>query len=498
MKARSSGILLHISSLPSPFGIGDMGPWAYRFVDFLAKAKQCFWQILPLNPTETIRDNSPYHSTSAFAFNPLLISPELMIEEGLLSHKDIEAAPKFSKKRVRYNVVADYKKKLFSKAYERFKRKRQIREYKDFCFKNAHWLDEFSLFVALSSHFSGRAWYKWKPGLRDRDASTLRNAKKELSDKINRTKFLEYVFFKQWMSLKSYCNKKGVFVIGDMPIYVQYNSADLWAHPQYFKLDDQKKPYVIAGVPPDYFSRTGQLWGNPIYNWDVMKQDDYSWWIQRIVHNLILFDLLRIDHFRGIVSHWEIPLTEKNAVNGKWVKGPGEDFLRVITKRFPHNPFIAEDLGFITPDVREMMYRFDIPGMKVLLFAFGENQPKSTHAPHNMHQNCIAYTGTHDNNTAKGWFETEATPKTKKRLFRYLGRKITAKEAATELVRLAMMSVARTAVLPMQDVLGLGEEARMNRPASSKGNWQWRLMPGQLTGPVEAKLREMTEIFGRA
>ncbi|MBW1849829.1 MAG: 4-alpha-glucanotransferase [Deltaproteobacteria bacterium] len=497
MKIRSSGILLHISALPSPFGIGDMGPWAYQFVDFLATTKQSCWQILPLNPTESVRQHSPYHSTSAFAFNPLLISPELMIEEGLLSKKDIETPPGLSKKRVDFVKVEKYKKKLFKKAYKCFHDNKGNHEYEKFCSQNAYWLDDFSLFMALKSHLHGKTWNKWEQGLRDRDLEALQRSKRELSETIDRTKFLQYIFFKQWTSLKSYCNERGIQVIGDMPIYVQYNSTDLWAHPQYFKLDDKMRPFVVSGVPPDYFSKTGQLWGNPIYRWDALKENGYGWWIQRIVHNLSLFDLLRIDHFRGIVSCWEVPAKEKNAVNGTWVKGPAEKFLHVILKKIPHAPFIAEDLGFITPDVREILHRFEIPGMKVLLFAFGENQPTTTHAPHNISENCFIYTGTHDNNTARGWFETEATLETKKRLFRYMGRKITAKEVSWELVRLAMMSVANTAILPMQDILGLGKEARMNRPATREGNWQWRLLPAQLTSSVQARLLEITEIYGR-
>ncbi len=299
------------------------------------------------------------------------------------------------------------------------------------------------------------------------------------------------------MSLKSFCNETRIQIIRDMPIYVQYNSADLWQYPHYFKLDKRKRPNVVAGVPPDYFSETGQLWGNPIYSWDCLKENRYDWWIRRMGHNLQLFDFLRIDHFRGLVSHWEVPTGEEDAVNGKWVKGPAKDLFNKILKRFPSAPFIAEDLGFITPDVREVVRRFQFPGMRVLQFAFGDNQPTSTHALHNIVRNCVAYTGTHDNNTARGWFETEATAETRKKLFSYLGRKVTGKDVSWELIRLAMMSVSNTVIIPMQDVLGLGKKARMNHPGTGEGNWQWRLLPGQLNSETSARLLKMCQIYGR-
>lgn len=495
MKIRSSGILLHVSSLPSPFGIGDMGPWAYRFADFLARARQRYWQILPLNPTEVACQSSPYHSTSAFAFNPLFISPELMVKDGLLTSKDIGAFQAVSKGPVRYGAAAAYKKRLFLRACKNFKKGRADRNYREFCIKNAFWLEDFSLFTAIRSHLRKRPWNKWDQDLRERRSKGLDAAKKSLGESIDLAMFLQYVFFRQWTALKAYCNDSGISIIGDMPIYVQYNSADLWAHRRYFKLDAHLRPSVVSGVPPDYFSSTGQLWGNPIYRWDVMKKNRYDWWIKRVVHNLNLFDFLRIDHFRGIVSSWEVPASEKNAVNGKWVMGPGEGLFRAIFKKVPNACLIAEDLGFITPDVIELRNRLEIPGMKVLQFAF--DQPASIHAPHNIEKNCLVYTGTHDNNTTRGWFEKEANSEIKKRLFRYIGRRIRGKEAAGELVRLAMMSCANTVIIPMQDVLGLGENARMNRPATKAGNWQWRLMPEGISPPVADRLLELTETYGR-
>ncbi|SPD75917.1 4-alpha-glucanotransferase [uncultured Desulfobacterium sp.] len=496
MKTRSSGILLHLSSLPSPFGIGDMGPWAYRFVDFLARAGQRYWQILPLNPTETTYQNSPYHSTSAFASNPLFISPELMVEGGLLTNDDIKPFKTNSKGAVEYGDVSRRKKIVFLKAYKHFKNGVARDGFDEFCTRNAFWLDDFSLFSSIRSHLRKRPWNQWDKGLRHMIPRDLTAVKKRLRESIDLAMFLQYEFYKQWSALKSYCNDKKIFVIGDMPFYVPYNSTDLWACRRYFKLNKDLRPSVVSGVPPDYFSRTGQLWGNPIYKWDVMKKDGYGWWIKRVTHNLSLFDFLRIDHFRGIASYWEVPAGEKNAVNGKWVKGPGEDLFRAIYRKIPDPPIIAEDLGFITPDVTRLVNQFKIPGMKVLQFGFDE--PSSIYAPHNIGKNYVVYTGTHDNNTTRGWFENEATLQAKKRLFRYIGRRIRANEAAHELIRLAMMSRAATAIIPMQDILNLGQAARMNLPATRKGNWRWRLKPEGISPGVADRLLELTETFGRA
>lgn len=498
MRRRGSGILLHLTSLPSPFGIGDMGPSAYRFADFLEETKQSFWQILPLNPTESIHYHSPYTSTSAFAGNPLLISPEFLFKDDLLCQSDLKSVPEFPMEKVDYQQALDYKAGLWSRAFGRFASKGKNDEYDRFCLEHSPWLDDFALFTALKAHFGGKAWSEWPQGLRDRDPEALQAARRELSDAVRMTKFLQFVFFKQWTPLKNYCNRKGIQIIGDIPIYVDYDSSDLWVHPEFFKLDDSKKPDVVAGVPPDYFSATGQLWGNPVYRWEEMKASGYSWWIQRIAHNLKLFDLVRIDHFRGLVAYWEVSAMEKTAVNGKWVEAPAMDFLNQLAKRFPHCPIIAEDLGIITPDVREVMNHFELTGMKVLLFAFGDDLSTNPYLPHNLPKNCVAYTGTHDNNTIKGWFEKEATPEDKRRLFRYLGREVPVKELPQELIRLLMMSVANTVIFPLQDILGLGGEARMNRPATGQGNWEYRLLPEGLTPAVAEKLRETTEIYGRS
>jgi 4-alpha-glucanotransferase len=497
MDKRASGILLHISSLPSHFGIGDMGPEAYRFADFLAEAKQRFWQILPLNPTERVYGNSPYHSISAFAGNPLIISPDLLVQDGLLTKTDYRPIPNGPRGRVDYDIAVPYKEKLFNIAYERFAKTIDREEYDRFCSQNASWLEDFALFVALKSHFKGKPWSEWPPEIRDRQPDAVQSMQEDLYDTIEQEKFLQYLFFHQWLALKRYCNEKGIKIIGDMPIYVDYDSVDVWTHPTIFKLDADRQPEAVAGVPPDYFSATGQLWGNPVYQWNTLKEREFDWWIQRMGHTLTLFDVVRIDHFRGLVAYWEVPAGEQTAINGQWVEAPVYDFFNALRARFPSLPVIAEDLGVITPDVREVMHHFKLPGMKVLLFAFGEDNPEHPYLPHTYEENAVVYTGTHDNNTAKGWFEQEAKPEDKKRLFQYLGHKTSAQEIPWELIRLAMESKANLALIPMQDVLGLGEEDRMNRPATGEGNWEWQLRLGQLTSKLAEKLRVLTETCGR-
>ena len=497
MKRRGSGILLHITSLPSPYGIGDMGPAAYQFADFLADARQHFWQILPLNPTDPAYGNSPYHSISAFANNVLLISPELMVQDGFLTEEDLKPIPDFPGRRVKYLEVIAYKERLFSSAFKRFKRKGDD-ECAHFLAEHAYWLEDFALFIALKAHFKGKMWSDWPEEVRDRHPDTLHAWREKLRGKIEREKFLQYILLKQWRALKAYCNERDIHIFGDMPIYVDYDSVDVWTQPEMVKLDQEKRPAFVAGVPPDYFSKTGQRWGNPVYRWAVLKERRYSWWMQRIAHNLKLFDMVRIDHFRGLVAYWEVPAGEKTAINGKWVEVPAEDFFTLVTQQFHDSPIIAEDLGIITPEVREIMERYGFPGMKVLLFAFGDDLAANPYVPHNHVRNCVVYTGTHDNNTTRGWFEKEATAEDKKRLSKYLGRKVSAKDIHWELIRLAMMSVADMVIFPMQDILGLGAEDRMNRPSTVEGNWEWRLLPEQLAASVTVSLREMAEVYGRA
>jgi 4-alpha-glucanotransferase len=366
-----------------------------------------------------------------------------------------------------------------------------------FCQEEASWLDDFALFIALKSRYGGKAWSDWPPDVRDRRTEALHSAKRDLQERIESERFLQYLFFRQWMALKGFCNKRGISIIGDMPIYVVHDSVDVWVHPSLFHLDLRKKPSAVAGVPPDYFSKTGQLWGNPVYRWDVLKETRYEWWVDRVRHNVKLFDLVRVDHFRGFMAYWEIPATEKTAIRGRWVRAPGKDFFQSLSVRFPSLPIIAEDLGTITEEVWQVMDYFGFPGMKVLLFAFGEDLPTNPYAPHNHVKNCVVYTGTHDNNTTIGWYQKETSQEDRSRMSRYLGREVTAENVHCEMIRLAMMSVADTAVIPMQDLLGLGEEARMNQPAKETGNWGWRLLPQRLTVAVKNRLLEMTEIYGR-
>ncbi len=499
MERRGSGILLPVTSLPSAYGIGDLGAGAYRFADFLAEATQSFWQILPLNSTCNVYGNSPYSSYSAFAGNPLLISPDLMVEDGILSKSDIKVHPAFPGEKVNYRAVTRYKDKILGIAYERNKEKLAgDHEFKRFCRENSLWLDDYTLFISIKRRFNKVDWGKWPVDLRDRREGAVKEWKKRLMEMISMEKFSQYIFFKQWHSLKNYCAGKNIQIIGDMPIYVNYDSSDVWANPEVFNLDKEKRPAFIAGVPPDYYSSTGQLWGHPVYNWDVLKATQYSWWVKRIEHNLKLFHMFRLDHFRGFVGYWEVRANEKTAINGKWVKAPAKDFFNTLFKHFLHLPLIAEDLGVITPDVREVINLFGFPGMRVLLFAFGENLPSSPYAPHNHIKNCVVYTGTHDNNTIKGWYKKEIGHDGRKRLFEYIGRKVSEKTIHLELIRLAMSSVADMAIIPMQDILGLGGQARMNLPASSKKNWEWRLMPEQLSPSLIKRLSRITRIYGRA
>lgn len=498
MSKRGSGILLHITCLPSAFGIGDLGPESYEFANFLAAARQQYWQILPLNPTDLIHHNSPYHCCSAFAGNTLLISPEILIERGFLDQEALNQTPDFPMNRVDFASVAPFKEDLLEKAYRRFPDPAGSGDYNRFCEQNAYWLEDYALFVVLKHHFKGRIWCDWPVDFRDRQPEILRAFKEEQGRALEKIRFEQYLFFAQWQALKAYCNQRGISIFGDMPIYVVHDSADVWAHPEIFNLDEDKRPITLAGVPPDYFSKTGQLWGNPVYKWDALRARGYDWWIQRMEHNLHLFDLVRIDHFRGFVAYWEVAAGEENAINGNWVRAPVDDFFEKIFESLPKTSIVAEDLGLITPDVIEVMKRLNLPGMKVLLFAFNDNPATNPYAPHNHVPHCVVYTGTHDNNTVRGWFDNELSEEIKKRLFNYLGREVTSESIHLEFIRLAMMSVAEMIIIPLQDLLGLGERTRMNLPASKKGNWQWRLLPNQLNEITGRILKEMTEIYGRA
>ncbi|MCX6356634.1 MAG: 4-alpha-glucanotransferase [Candidatus Aureabacteria bacterium] len=499
LNIRRAGVLLHATSLPSAYGIGDLGRGACDFADFLSQAKASCWQLLPLTPTLPIGGHSPYSSLSAFAGNTMLISPDLLQREDLLATADLATLPPFPDGLVDFSAVIPFKERILERAWDTFSRARKGEDaFKAFCAEHASWLDDFALFKVLRNRYKDKAWNTWDAEVRDRKTDALERVRREVSGLIEREKYYQYLFYTQWSALKRCCNEKGIQLIGDIPIYVNYDSADVWANPHLFKLDQQKRPTHVAGVPPDYFSSTGQLWGNPVYRWDMLRERKFDWWIQRMAHTLSLFDLVRVDHFRGLVAFWEVPAGERTAVNGRWVDVPAAEFFTALKGRFPELPIIAEDLGIITDDVREIMDRFGFPGMRVLLFAFGEDNPRHPYLPHNYTPVSVAYTGTHDNNTVRGWIRREAGAEEKRRLFRYLGREVGSDLLSTELIRLLMMSVAGTVIIPMQDLLGLGEEARMNRPGVARGNWTWRLRKGQLTAHAAGAFAEMASLYGRA
>lgn len=493
MNKKGSGILLHITSLPSRYGIGDLGPEAYKFADFLCRTKQSFWQILPLNPAEIRLGNCPYSSISAFAGNINLISPDLLLKEGLLSQKDIEFRPIFLKDYCDFENAILYKKRILSVAYNNFLRQKDRSEFEEFCDENFYWLDNFSLFKVLKLKSLGRPWYKWSEEFKNITEDGLEEIEVKYRKDIEKEKFLQFLFHKQWLALKKYCNARGIKIIGDIPFYVNYDSVDVWSNPEIFKLDIDYNPVFVSGVPPDYFSKTGQRWGNPVYAWNKLKETKYAWWIDRIRHNISLFDMVRIDHFRGFVAYWEIPAEEKTAINGKWVRAEAEDFFNTVIREIPKASIIAEDLGYITDDVRSIIDKFGFPGMRILLFAFGEDNPRHPYLPQNYIENCVAYTGTHDNNTIRGWFEDDIDEKTRERLFFYLGGEVRNSEISWILIRRIMHSKANIVIIPAQDLLGLGSTARMNIPAKTRNNWRWELFSRQLDSKHENLLLEVTK-----
>ncbi len=490
IKQRLSGILLHPTSFPGPYGIGDLGAEAFHFVDWLAKAQQQLWQVLPLGPTGF--GDSPYQCFSAFAGNPLLIAPEDLLKRGYLGYRDL-AAPPFPQERVDFGPVIQWKKALLQKAYEHFKTHEAPAAFKHFVEEEKAWLHDYALFMALKDEHGGRPWNQWRPALRDRDAAALRNARKRLIDIIRFHYFQQWLFFEQWRALKTYANEKHIRIIGDIPIYVAMDSADAWSHRSQFLFDDQAKPVVVAGVPPDYFSPTGQLWGNPIYDWEKMAEDGFSWWIQRIRANLRLYDMIRIDHFRGFYNYWTVPGDAQTAEHGEWRDGPRTDFFDAIIAALGDLPLLAEDLGEPDPGVYELRDHYSFPGMKVLQFAW-DSDASNAFLPHNYNKNCVVYTGTHDNDTTRGWYE-KASEREQNYVRRYL--RVDGGDIAWDFIRLAMASTANLAVIPMQDCMNLGSEARMNTPAVAAGNWAWRYPPHQLTAGIQAGLAEMATLFGR-
>jgi len=500
---RKSGILLHISSLPCEFGIGDLGPCADQFVDFLRNARQGAWQVLPINPTDSINEHSPYSSSSAFAGNILFISPQRLADDGLLDQNDLSAKENFPVDFVDYDAVVLYKERLFELAYDHFISKEDVHQrheipFNEFCNDNSYWVNDYALFATIKRENKGIIWTDWSEPLRNREANALREFEEKHSREVTKVKFLQYLFFRQWEQLKDYCTLNGVRLIGDMAIYMAFDSADVWAHRENYKLDGNSKPTVVAGVPPDYFSPTGQRWGYPVYNWEKMHENKYYWWIERFKFNFQLFDTVRVDHFRGLVQCWEIPSNEPTAVKGKWVDVPTVDFLKTLERVFLKPlAIIAEDLGHITDDVRGVMKEFDIPGMKVLLFAFNDGLKDHPYLPHNYQPQCVVYTGTHDNNTVLGWFEHEATQKELDNVQKYIGKEVSSESINWDLIHLAFDSNARLAMIPLQDALQLGSEGRMNKPATMGKNWRWRCSSEMLSSQLIEKLSDVTAAAGR-
>ncbi len=499
--------MLHPTSLPGRFGIGELGIEAFNFADFLADTGQSFWQILPLHPTGY--GNSPYMSFSAFAGNPFLISLEKLLENDLLDSIDLENLPPFPNERIDYEMVLRFKMPLFKKAFQRFKSKvkSDSEKFKIFCNQNSFWLDDYALFMVFKEVYDQKVWTKWEESAAKREPKTIKEWRHKHADKIDFYKYIQYLFFQQWLSLKQYCNKRNILIIGDIPVYVAHDSADVWANRELFQIDDDGGLPVVAGVPPDYFSATGQRWGNPLYRWDTIAKNGYSWWIERFRMVLTMVDIVRLDHFRGFESYWEIPASGDwwDATNGRWTKGPGSNLFETVIKALGDLPAIAEDLGVITPEVDALREQFGFPGMRILQFAFGNDPRAPDYRPHAHKKNCIVYTGTHDNNTTVGWFTSEpgrGTTMTNEELekereytLKYLGTD--GREIHWDMIRLAMSSVADVAIIPLQDVLGLGSEARTNLPGSLQGNWEWRFTSNMLTEEVKERLRGLTIVYER-
>lgn len=499
---RSAGILMHISSLPSDFGIGDMGKKAHRFVDFLQASRQKYWQILPLNPTKAANGHSPYSSNSAMAGNTLLISPESLFEDGLISKGELKAAQLPSADHILFEKAEEIKKELLGKAYQNFtalKDDNLQKAFTSFCITEAGWLDNFAIYTALKHHLDNQEWYNWPEKFKYRTAGTLTSFQKKHKKEVDEIKWQQFIFFRQWHSLKNYANSKGIQIIGDLPFYLDYDSVEVWSAPENFMLDEKRNKIQVAGVPPDYFNAEGQLWGMPVFNWELMKADNYSWWLNRLKKNMELFDLLRVDHFRAFASYWQVPAGNENAINGTWEKGPGIHFFETIKADLGDLPFIAEDLGEIDQDVEDLIKQTKLPGMKVLQFAFGKDMASSAHITHNFEApNCIVYSGTHDNNTIKGWFTEEADSALRQRISDYTGIEVTENNINRIIIGLCYASIAKIAIIPIQDILNMDENARMNVPGTSNDNWSWKLNSDVPDKKVSDWLNFQTELYGRA
>ena len=494
--SRVSGILLHLTSLPSRFGIGDLGNEAYRFVDFLETNCQRVWQILPLGPT--MEGNSPYSSYSSLAGSPLLISLEKLKEEGLLSQEDLNGLPEFPVE-INYDLVIQSKFPLLKIASENFKIKAsptQQQAFREFCESQAYWLDDYALFMAVKQKHNGTHWNKWDEEIAHRKPQAIEEWTHRLRDTIYYHKFLQFQFFTQWKKLKDYANERGISIFGDISFYVAHDSVDVWANPKIFCLDTRGEAELIAGVPPDYFSVTGQLWNNPVYDWQELEKTNFQWWIQRVKKTLDYVDLFRIDHFRGFQAFWAVPQGETTAENGKWIEAPGEAFFSLLDRQLGQLPIVAEDLGTVTPEVEALRDRFNFPGMKILQFAFDAKGGEPRFLPYNYYtRNCIVYTGTHDNDTTVGWFD-ERSPEEKASVINYLGCICPNDCIHWSFIGLAMSSIANCAIFPLQDLLGLGSEAKMNTPGAKDGNWSWRYQNEALT-TIGDRFKQLTSIYGR-
>ena len=494
---RSGGILLHPSSLPGPYGIGDLGPQAYRFVDWLVSTGCKLWQVLPLGPTGY--GDSPYQCFSAFAGNPYLISLDALLEDGLLTQDDLTDLPAFKSSLVEYGQLIPWKLEILQKAFSRLPSvsDQMSQDFEQFRAGNASWLDDYALFMSLKEANGGGPWSDWDESLRKREPAAMEKARTDHREDILRYSFYQFLFFRQWHRLLLYANERDIKIIGDIPIFIAYDSADAWANPELFFLDEKSLPTVVAGVPPDYFSETGQLWGNPLYRWDVHKASGYVWWLERFRSVLNFVDVVRLDHFRGFAGYYEIPYGAPTAETGQWMTGPGKDFFNTVSRELAGAengtlPIIAEDLGVITPDVVELRDGFNLPGMKILQFGF--SGADNSFLPHNYSTNCVAYTGTHDNDTAIGWFES-APPEERTFALRYLNSD--GSDFAWDLIRAVWSSVAVYAVAPMQDILSLGTEGRMNFPSRLGGNWEWRMQEDNLDEALAERLREFNELYLR-
>ena len=493
---RAAGILLHPTSLPSPHGIGDLGPAAFAFVDRLVEAGQRLWQVLPLGPTGY--GNSPYSCLSAFAGNILLISFEKLVELGLIGAEDLADPPEFPSGRVDYGLVIEWKQRVLKIANANFVARAdgQLRDrFASFCERENGWLDEYALFMAIRETQGGRPWYEWPVKFKTRDERTLIIARQQLSRSIEEHKFYQFLFYSQWAELREHANGRGIKIIGDIPIFVALDSCDVWSEPRQFKLNADGSPTVVAGVPPDYFSKTGQLWGNPIYDWDAMTRDGFRWWVERFRQAFKLTDVVRVDHFRGFVAAWEVPGGDETAEKGQWVNVPGRELFSSVERALGRLPVIAEDLGVMTREVEELRDAFGFPGMRILQYAF-PGDAKNRDLPHNYVPNTVVYTGTHDNDTTLGWWHSLAADSHERK---HVSEYVTDEndEINWKLIRAAYASVADLAIIPMQDVLGLGSQARMNTPATSSSNWEWRMNDGAFSDSISDTLKQLAEIYGR-